>query len=277
VRRCLVLMFVLLAALLVMPRVAAAEVPVRSVDYVALGDSYPAGVGTRLYVPSSQGCRRSPLAYPVLWRAKHRAETFTFAACSGATTRDVLESQLASVAEGTDVVTLTVGGNDVGFSAVVSQCTLGESTCRSAIAVALERVSALPTVIGNVLDAVHARAPQAQVFLLGYPKLFGSGPCTAAGLPPQASPVLLDDGATALNEALATAARAHRAEFVDVSARFLRHGTCAPAGSRWINPPTSPTGESYHPNIRGHALGYIPALDSASRFALLAAGTDLPN
>jgi len=264
-------MIVLLAALLGIPCVAAAAVPVRSVDYVAMGDSYSAGVGTRVYVPSSQGCRRSPLAYPVLWRTIHRAETFTFAACSGATTQDVLESQLASVTEGTDVVTLTVGGNDVGFSAVVSQCALDEAACRSALGTALEHVNTLPTAVGKVLDAVHARAPQAQVFLLGYPKLFGSGPCTASGLPPQASRALLDDGATALNEALATAARAHRAEFVDVSARFLRHGTCAPAGARWINPPTSPAGESYHPNIRGHALGYVPALDSASRSALLAA------
>src|SRR3712207_9160259 len=105
-------MFILLAALLGMPGVAAAAVPARSFDYVALGDSYSAGVAPRVYAPSSPGCRRSPLAYPVLWRAKHRAETFTFAACAGATTQDVLEAQVASVAEGADVVTLTVGGND---------------------------------------------------------------------------------------------------------------------------------------------------------------------
>src|SRR6187551_2110890 len=91
--------------------------PVAS-EYVALGDSYAAGVGSG----GSGECGRSASAHPSLWNDAHSPAEFRFAACSGATTQDVLESQVASLSSVTTLVTLTVGGNDIGFTDVMTTC-----------------------------------------------------------------------------------------------------------------------------------------------------------
>jgi lysophospholipase L1-like esterase len=95
-----------------------------STDYVALGDSYSAGTGTNDY-DLNASCQRSSLSYPALWAAQQGTASFTFAACSGATTSDVRGSQLAGLDAGTDLVTITIGGNDAGFVATVLACRLG--------------------------------------------------------------------------------------------------------------------------------------------------------
>src|SRR5690349_23892399 len=61
--------------------------------YAALGDSYSSGVGTNSYTLDS-ACKRSVYAYPYLWAQKHTGTTLSFAACSGATTSDLLSKQI---------------------------------------------------------------------------------------------------------------------------------------------------------------------------------------
>ncbi len=61
-----------------------------AVNYVALGDSYSPGVGAG---STSGSCGQSPNAYPALWATANSPASFTFAACSGATTRDVISGQ----------------------------------------------------------------------------------------------------------------------------------------------------------------------------------------
>lgn len=85
--------------------------------YAALGDSFAAGYG----LPSksdtaSQQCARSNLAYPELLNGFPKLKNLDFVACSGATTKDVWDNQLAALGASTRTVTLTVGGNDAGFS-----------------------------------------------------------------------------------------------------------------------------------------------------------------
>src|SRR5437879_4006496 len=102
--------------------------------YVALGDSYSAGNGAGNYISSSGDCHRSNSAYPALWASAHSPSSFTFAACSGAVTTDVTNSQLGSLSSSTGLVTLTIGGNDSGFSDVMTTCvTSTESTCVSRV------------------------------------------------------------------------------------------------------------------------------------------------
>ena len=101
------------------PAVASAD------DYVALGDSFSSGVGTNSYTLSSS-CRRGVYAYPWLVAQQRPNTSLTFVACSGATTANVMSSQIQSVTAGTDIVTMTIGGNDIGFSNLIVQCTLGE-------------------------------------------------------------------------------------------------------------------------------------------------------
>src|ERR1700754_1011327 len=84
--------------------------------YVALGDSYSSGNGAGNYISSSGDCHRSNSAYPALWASANSPSSFTFAACSGAVTTDVINSQLGSLNASTGLVTLTIGGNDAGFA-----------------------------------------------------------------------------------------------------------------------------------------------------------------
>src|SRR5688572_3207130 len=110
-----------LAAVLVAPAVpaAAAAAPV---DYVALGDSYSAGTGA---TGASGSCTRSPRGYPQLWVNRHEVSSFAYVACGGATTDDVRASQVSALGTGTDLVTVTIGGNDAGFATGAISCVLG--------------------------------------------------------------------------------------------------------------------------------------------------------
>src|SRR3954452_1865559 len=82
-------------------------------SYVALGDSYSSGVGTRTYISDGTSCQRSTKAYPYLI-AQARGYALNFQACSGATTSTVTSSQLAALSSTTQFVTMSVGGNDAG-------------------------------------------------------------------------------------------------------------------------------------------------------------------
>ncbi|HEX5346646.1 MAG TPA: GDSL-type esterase/lipase family protein [Pseudonocardiaceae bacterium] len=85
--------------------------------------------------PASGACARSPLSYPPLWATEHHPTSFVFAACSGATTADVLSTQISSLQPTDDLVTITIGGNDVGFGSVLQTCTAAPSddTCATAV------------------------------------------------------------------------------------------------------------------------------------------------
>ncbi len=103
------------------------------VHYVALGDSYSSGVGAGSYIGSSGSCDRSTNAYPALWDAANQPASYVSEACSGATTATVLSSQLSALSAATTLVSITVGGNDVGFSSVMETCVLeSTSSCVSA-------------------------------------------------------------------------------------------------------------------------------------------------
>src|SRR4051812_33983567 len=94
--------------------------PAWATKYVALGDSYSSGTGTRTYYDSS--CQKSVYAYPYLLHNAHPSWTFVQAACSGATTSSLLSIQVSSVTSDTNWVTYTIGGNDAGFSSVITTC-----------------------------------------------------------------------------------------------------------------------------------------------------------
>src|SRR5882757_8164160 len=135
-----------------------------TVNYVALGDSYSAGVGAG-GTTSGGDCDRSTNAYPALWAAAHSPASFTFAACSGAKTSDVLSSQVSSLSSSTTLVSLTIGGNDAGFSSVMQSCVLGSTdSCVSAVNTAKTFVETqLPAKLDTTLQTIHSDAPNATI------------------------------------------------------------------------------------------------------------------
>jgi len=148
--------------------------------YVALGDSYSWGTGTRTFFEPS--CQRSVYAYPYLLHEAHPTWTFVDAACSGATTSSLLSSQVASVTSDTNWVTYTIGGNDAGFSSVITECALPgwASNCTGAINTAQGIIkNTLPGRLDEVNNAIKSRAPSAKVIVLDYPHLFNGEDCNA--------------------------------------------------------------------------------------------------
>src|SRR3954471_20254783 len=159
-----------LAALMVGLLIPAAQAAAK--QYVALGDSYAAGVGSRVFYSESGSCKRSPEAYaPKVASAK--GYTLNFEACSGAKTGDVNSKQLANLNSTTNLVTVSIGGNDAGFSNVIINCALYYFTCGGAIN---EANSFIANKLGGLLDTtynnVRSRATTAHVVVLGYPHLF---------------------------------------------------------------------------------------------------------
>lgn len=90
-------------------------------SYVALGDSYSSGTGTRTYINDGTSCQRSVYAYPSLLSAS-KGLTLNFRACSGARVADVTNTQLSALTTATTQVSISVGGNDAGFADVLTEC-----------------------------------------------------------------------------------------------------------------------------------------------------------
>lgn len=139
---------------------ANAATSVQAVDYVALGDSYSSGVGSGSYDSASGACKRSTKAYPALWAAANSPASFAFTACSGARTGDVKANQLGPLSSSTDLVSISIGGNDAGFADVMTTCVLqSEATCLNRIATARSYVdSTLPGNLDSVYSAIQAKA-----------------------------------------------------------------------------------------------------------------------
>lgn len=231
--------------------------------YVALGDSYSSGVGAGSYISSSGDCKRSTKAHPYLWAAANSPSSFSFTACSGARTGDVLSGQLGPLSASTNLVSISIGGNDAGFADVMTTCVLqSDSSCLSRIATARAFVdSTLPGRLDGVYTAIRDRAPNAHVVVLGYPRFYRLG-TTCIGLS-EAKRKAINDASDHLNSAIAARARAYGYTFGDVRTTFTGHEICS--GNSWLHSVDwLNIGNSYHPKAAGQSGGYLPVLTSAA-------------
>jgi lysophospholipase L1-like esterase len=230
-------------------------------NYVALGDSYSSGTGTRDYTLNS-GCQRGPYAYPALIKADRPNTTLTFVACSGAKTGDVLANQVQSLSTSTNIVTITIGGNDAGFSDVITQCALPWPwSCDSDITNAQNYIrNTLPGNLNNVYSQIKTRAPNATVVVLGYPRLFMGVDCNAGTFFSTDEMTKLNATADLLKTTISGRAAAYGFTFKDAIPSFIGHAVCS--SSEWLNGLSNPVGDSYHPNRTGHKSGYEPLVRS---------------
>ncbi|GAA4692920.1 SGNH/GDSL hydrolase family protein [Streptomyces youssoufiensis] len=231
-------------------------------DYVALGDSYSSGVGAGDYDSGSGDCKRSNRAYPKLWAAKNAPASFHFTACSGAVTGDVLNKQLGPINSGTDLVSITIGGNDAGFVDVMTTCVLqSESTCVNRVNTARAYVEkTLPGKLDAVYTAIKNKAPRARVVVLGYPRFYKLNGTCVVGLTEKERSTI-NGAADLLNSITAKRAADHGFGYGDVASRFTGHEICS--GDAWLHSVTFPIGDSYHPKAAGQSGGYLPAFSSA--------------
>ncbi|MFJ3986802.1 SGNH/GDSL hydrolase family protein [Streptomyces fungicidicus] len=231
--------------------------------YVALGDSYSSGVGAGSYIDSSGDCKRSTNAYPYLWAAANSPSSFSFTACSGARTGDVLAGQLGPLNSGTSLVSVSVGGNDAGFADVMTTCVLqSDSTCISRINTARAYIdSTLPGQLDNVYTSIRGKAPNARVAVLGYPRFYKLG-TFCVGLS-ETKRKAINDASDHLNNVIGQRARAHGFTFGDVRSTFTGHELCS--GSSWLHSVDwTNIGNSYHPKAAGQSGGYLPVFNAAA-------------
>lgn len=224
--------------------------------YDALGDSFAAGSGA---AAAQDGCGRNDLAYPHVLDGRMRIALDDFAACGGATIPSMLATQMTALGSDTDLVTVSIGGNDIGWSRVVLACAGGtEEQCAAAVAATSQVITQqLPAGLDLAYTRIGADAPNAHVVVTGYPRLFS--PEYGDFVIPQlgvlisvAEQEMLNEGADLLNSVIAQAAAEHGFQFVDVTGRFTGHGVNA--ADPWLTGLTSPV--PLHPTGEGqHAYG----------------------
>jgi lysophospholipase L1-like esterase len=238
--------------------------PLKPTIYAALGDSYAAGEGLPPFEPDAGACHRSPSAYPRVVAAEEGA-TLDFAACSGATVDDMLANgQLTSVDPASDLVTVTVGGNDVGFANVVGACAADTEPCRRLDAGVEAALGQLGPSLERAYRRIKARAPAARVVVVGYPQVVPDPAkvdldgCPAVGTILAGRRITADDArwlrekGARLSDVVATAARSAGASYVDVAADFAGHEPCT--ADPWLTGVVlNDLKASFHPTVAGQA------------------------
>jgi len=236
--------------------------------FAAVGDSYAAGVGNAP-LKNAGPSYRSADAYPVLLAG--RDNKVNFLAESGATTKSVVANQIQNVLPPTQQITVTVGGNDVGFAEVALTCANPLGDCNAALFSAIEALKIFPQHLGALLTQLQVRAPRATIYVTGYPMLFQ--PTVATGLCPglpgyDAVAMAKADAATVqLNGVIEATAMALGAVYVDVTDEFSSHGLCNGANS-FIFPPSFlapgvPDPSSLHPTAAGQTA-YARAVEATT-------------
>lgn len=260
-----------LLVLVLLPQTAQAS----GESYVALGDSYTAGPLIPDQAGSPVGCLRSTNDYPADVATTIGASSYANVSCSGATTADMTQPQsvtlganppqFAALSSSTTLVTLGIGGNDIGFYDIVKTCAEESLTnpfgspCKSHYTAGgvdhlAQAIQNLAPKIGSVLQGIHALAPSARVFLVGYPVIVpnsgdGCWPLVpiSFGDVPYLRGVELE-----LNAMLTKEATANNAVFVNTYADSIGHDACQAPGTKWVEGliPTSPAAP-FHPNQLG--------------------------
>jgi lysophospholipase L1-like esterase len=233
-------------------------------NYAALGDSYSSGLGAGNY-GSSGSCYRSAGAYGQLWTNHDSPASFDFAACSGATTSDVINTQAPTLSSSTNLVSITIGGNDVGFSSVMETCVLDStSSCVSAVDNAENQAkTTLPGKLDNALNAIAQHAPNAQVVVLDYPELYDLSKSSGCIGLSTTDRTVLNQAADILDGVIQSAAARHGDAFADVRSAFSGHELCD--SDEWLHSVDwFDLTDSYHPTASGQSGAYYPVFSSVA-------------
>jgi hypothetical protein len=265
-RHALALLAALVASLVpALPAFAAAP------NYVSLGDSYVAGPFIPAPLPP-YGCLKSDHNYPHL-AAPRLDLALHDPSCSGAETEDMTQAQgvspgpnppqFDSIDADTRLVTLGIGGNDIGFSSLAKDCFAAQSPygspCKDKYVVnGVDEISrriaeTAPKVAAN-LQGIRDRAPDASVLVVNYPAILpDEGPGCWPLVPVADGDVAwLREKEKELNAMLATQAAGNGADVVDWYGPSIGHDACQPPGIKWVEGPVPMNAAApVHPNLLG--------------------------
>lgn len=265
-----VLLTAFIAAVALIACLAPSAGAAQPLNYVALGDSYSAASGNTP-VTGPPECLRSTVNYPHVIAAELGA-SLSDVTCGGAETADFTTAQypgvapqLNAVSADTQLVTMTIGGNDsnVFIDAILDCGTLGithlglGSPCANTYGDSFDNTinnTTFPALVA-ALTAVHAKAPNATVAILGYPWILpASGGCFPQMPVARGDVPYLRNLQATLNSAVQRAAAATGSVYVDFSSVSSGHDACQRQGTRWIEPVIGGTNPVIvHPNKLGES------------------------
>lgn len=278
--------------------------------WVAMGDSYTAGAikaaGQATETPRD-GCERKAQSYPnVIAQRLGTRVALTNVSCGNATIANIAEQkqvpighhfpelgvtdpgfpfpevplQIDAVHADTDVVTVGIGGNSLGFGEIMGKCVeLGKPANGGNVGTPCKDYYAAPPVVGiparlatlaadydRMLRAIKDKAPNAKVITVGYPFIIPADAttCTYNNLLHFGTIThgdlgwLRTDVLERLNAVIAETSAARGATFVDIYEPGRGHDVCAtPADQAWVEGLMAkllpPEFALVHPNIKGHA------------------------
>jgi GDSL-like Lipase/Acylhydrolase family len=240
-----------------------------AVSYVAMGDSYTAGIGISPSSPTAPPeCGQSGRNYPHLVAAALNL-SLADVSCSGATTEDFTVAQYPdqppqfdALSASTEVVSIGMGGNDSNlFETLLSGCTEtelagapGKAPCEAKYQGFVETsIAAGRPARERALKEVHTLAPNAKVFVVGYPEITPRHSTCGSSFPWNERDLKWFRNVTKFGDkALKAGAKANKAIFVNTFKPSEGHNACEPVGTRWIEPLVgSLTGVAVHPNALG--------------------------
>jgi lysophospholipase L1-like esterase len=254
-------------------------------NWAGLGDSYAAGP----LIPNQQlsplGCLRSDHNFAHL-AAAALGRSLADASCSGAKTDDMTAPQdvtpgqnppqFNALTTDTQIVTLQIGGNDIGFTSILENCATANPfahPCRDKYVVnghdtLADKIDATAPKVATVLQGIHARSPGARVFVVNYAAIL---PETGSGCWPQVPIAFADvpylrSVEKNLNAMLARQAAANDARIVDDYTASIGRDACKSSSTRWVEPLVPANAAApFHPNARGEAGIAAEVVSAVSR------------
>jgi len=214
-------------------------------NYVALGDSFAAGLGGG----NEKGvCQRSAASYSEDFASATGVRLVQNAGCSGATTTDLLANQLSALGPSANLVTVSIGGNDLNVAGLATACSATESrACQRSFQSSFTLLTSLRGRLVQTYAAIAQSAPNARIVVTGYPALFE---LPSASAPDLTSIAAVNAATEALNSVISSAVHEERVRGFPisyVSVSFNGHGI----GSTdpWIH---ASGAAAYHPTAAGY-------------------------
>ena len=230
-------------------------VPSAGDEYIALGSSIASGFGISV---QATPCGRSGRNYPTLVAAEFGLE-LTDVSCGASRIPNVVDTaqgdfppQIEALSPLTKLITVTVGGNDIGLNGKALACSDPQTICDEPDDLEAN-IAALRPQLTAMVGTLRASAPDAAIVLVTYPREFPEDNC------PELS---LDDEEL---EMLRSMAEELEAAFMDVAANtgvllvdpYVEpgdHTGCAPEEDRWVAGAVADDGFAFHPTALGHRV-----------------------
>jgi len=224
--------------------------------YVSLGSSIASGFGISVQSPT---CGRSTRNYPQLVAKRLKLELVDVS-CGAASVPQVLTTsqgdnppQITAVTPDTKLITVSVGGNDIGYNGTAVVCGDSATVC-SAPSTLDADIARAREALKDMLDQLEATAPKATIVFVTYPREFPrSGNCPALNYADEEVELMRSMGEQ-LEQLFLDVAKRPGIVFVDPYAARGDHTACATPSQQWTAGHEIADGFAYHPTALGHEV-----------------------